>query len=71
MHDANGTLLKIGDRVLIPGIVTHLVEGAADFCNVSVQTSLGRRPDGEKNLFSSINTGQIVKCGGETSGIKL
>jgi hypothetical protein len=60
MHDANGTPLKVGDKVIIPGVVTQL-SPMEDYCNVSVETTLGRKPDGEKNTFGAINTAQIVK----------
>lgn len=65
MHDANGTKLEVGDRVMIPAVVTGLCEGTADYCNVTVQTALGRRPDGAKDSFSAINTGQLVKLSGK------
>jgi hypothetical protein len=60
MHDANGTPLKVGDRVMIPAVITHLSPGE-DFCNVSIETSIGRRPDGQKERMSAINTGVLVK----------
>lgn len=59
MHDANGTELKVGDKVMIPAVVTHL--GAEEgYCNVSLETTLGRRPDGLKETFSAVNTAQVV-----------
>jgi len=60
MHDVNGTPLKVGDKVMLPCVVTGISEGMADFCNVTVQTELGRRPDGQKVTFSAINTAQMV-----------
>ena len=60
MHDANGTPLQKGDRILIPGIITSL-NPVEDFCNVAVETVLGRRPDGLKEMFHAINTAQLVK----------
>ncbi|MGB7158549.1 MAG: hypothetical protein WBD40_10820 [Tepidisphaeraceae bacterium] len=63
MHDANGTELKVGDRVVIPGVVKSVSPGA-DYCNVQVETTLGRRPDGQKESFSAINTAQLVKVSG-------
>jgi hypothetical protein len=64
MHDANGTLLKVGDKVLIPATITNLSDSTEDYCNVSLETTLGRRPDGQKEHFSSINTAQVVKVSG-------
>ena len=66
MHDANGTRLMVGDKVMIPCEITALHETEGEgFCNVKVQTLLGRRPDGAKESFSSINTNQLVKLSGE------
>lgn len=60
MHDVNGTRLKIGDKVYIPCVITSIAEGNEDFCNVSLETLHGRRPDNKKEAFSSINTAQVV-----------
>jgi len=60
MHDRNGTPLKIGDFVMIPGVITQLSESTEDFCNVTVETETGRRPDGKKESLSAINTGVLV-----------
>ncbi len=60
MHDANGTPLRKGDRVLIPGIITEL-SVSDEYCNVNVETELGRRPDGVKETFHAINTAQLIK----------
>ncbi len=68
MHDANGTLLKVGDRVLIPAIIKRLDIGE-EFCNVSLETTLGRRPDKAKESISAINTGVLIKVAGE--GVSL
>jgi hypothetical protein len=64
MHDANGTQLNVGDKVLIPCVIKSLSVGTPDYCNVSVETTLGRRPDGNKESFSAINTAQLVKMSG-------
>lgn len=60
MHDANGTPLKKGDRVLIPAEIVDLSPGE-EFCNVSLETAYGRRPDGNKERISAINTGVLIK----------
>ena len=62
-EDASGTPLKVGDKVMIPAVVTDLCEGNPDYCNVGVETTLGRRPDGLKERISAINTAQPVKIG--------
>lgn len=59
MHDRNGTPLKKGDVVLIPAVITDLSPGA-DYCNVSLKTVHGRRPDEAKETISAINTGVLV-----------
>ena len=60
MHDANGTKLEKGDRVIVEAIITEL-STMEEFCNVSLETVLGRRPDGNKERICAINTGVIVK----------
>ena len=65
MHDANELALQVGDKVLIPCEVTSLCEGSEDYCNVSVKTTIGRRPDGAAESFSAINTGVLVKISGD------
>lgn len=60
MHDANGTELKKGDRVMIECEVTELYE-TEDFCNVSLRTVRPMRGDGgTPSDFSAVNTGQLV-----------
>jgi len=60
MHDRNGTPLRVGDIVMIPGRVTQLSESTPDYYNVSVESLHGRRPDGMKEHFRAINTGVLV-----------
>lgn len=59
MHDRNGTPLQKGDIVLIPAVITELQAGE-DFCNVSLLTVHGRRPDEIKEYIGAINTGVLV-----------
>jgi hypothetical protein len=70
MHDVNGHPLKKGDKVLIPAVVTTLY-GGEDYCNVSIETTLGRKPDGQKNSLSIINTAQLVKIADAEHNINL
>lgn len=60
MHDAKGRSLKVGDIVLIPArvIATH---GGVDYCNVSVETLRGRRPDKQTELVTG-NTGVMYRA---------
>ena len=68
MHDAKGHPLKVGDKVLIPCEITSLYDGSEIYCNVSVKTTLGRRPDHMQESISAINTGVLVKvAGGDVS----
>lgn len=59
MHDVNGTPLAKGDTVYIPAVIVSLQEGE-NYCNVSVESVFGRRPDGLKENISAINTGVMV-----------
>ena len=59
MHDANGTPLKKGDKVMIEAEIVEL-SPHEDYCNVSLETTRGRRPDGNKEHIA-INTGVLVK----------
>lgn len=60
MHDAKGRELKVGDRILIPARIKEL-HATEDYCNVSVESALGRRPDGQKEKVSAINTGVLLR----------
>lgn len=60
MHDRTGKELKKGDKVMILAVITEL-HGGDDYCNVSLETEYGRRPDGQKEHISAINTGVLDK----------
>lgn len=64
MHDAKGRPLKTGDRVLVPMVVKNTY-GSEDYCNVELQSVIGRRPDGAKETVSSINTGVVLRANPE------
>lgn len=59
MHDAKGRELKKGDVVLIPAVITELYP-TEDYCNVSAESVIGRRPDSAKEHFGAINTGVML-----------
>lgn len=59
MHDMNGTLVKVGDRVLLPCIVKEVSAGE-EFCNCSLISCVPRRPDGAYENINAINTGCLV-----------
>jgi hypothetical protein len=61
MHDARGRELKQGDRVLIPAVVKQCY-GGEDYCNVEIETAFGRRPDGDKEQWSAVNTGVMLRA---------
>lgn len=61
MHDALGRPLLVGSRVLIPAIVTA-ISPSEEYCNVTVLSVLGRRPDALKETISSINTGVMFRA---------
>jgi len=59
MHDAFGRELKVGDRVIVAATVTAL-HGGEDHCNVTLQSAIGRRPDGALETLYAINTGVLI-----------
>lgn len=61
MHDHYGRELKVGDFVLIPARIVDL-QPTPDFCNVTLETVFGRRPDGAKESVHAINTGVLVRA---------
>ena len=70
MHDANGTPLKKGDKVMIPCVIAELGPDE-DYCNVRLETTLGRKPDGQKETFYAVNTAQVVKISGADNPVGL
>jgi hypothetical protein len=61
MHDAKNRPLKVGDRVLIPAVVTELHQ-TEEYCNVGVRSAIGRRPDGKSETISALNTGVLLRA---------
>lgn len=70
MHDAKGRPLSVGDRVVIAAEIVSLSSGE-DFCNVTVRTVLGRRPDSQKETISAINTGVLLRANPEDSTLDM
>jgi hypothetical protein len=60
MHDRTGKPLAKGDKVTIAAVITGL-SATEDYCNVSLETEHGRRPDGQKEHISAINTAVLDK----------
>lgn len=65
MHDSKGRELKAGDRVILLATVKELYRDGEkhyeDYCNVSLTSELGRRPDGEKEVLGGFNTGILLR----------
>ena len=59
-HDAHGNLLTIGDVVSVLCTVTEIQDGE-EFCNVTLTSVRGRRPDGAKETIYAINTAVTVR----------
>jgi hypothetical protein len=57
MHDRNGTPLKVGDKVMLPGTITDL-QAYTDYCNATV-TLLPMRGSTSGQSWCG-NTGQTV-----------
>jgi hypothetical protein len=60
MHDRTGKPLKKGDKVTISAVITD-ISATEDYCNVSLETEYGRKPDGQKERISAINTAVLDK----------
>ena len=61
MHDRNGKALKVGDEVVIRGRITQVSATEENFCNCTVETIYGRRPDDQKEKIYAINTGVLLR----------
>ena len=59
-HDVNNNLLAEGDEVILRAKVKSIQAGE-DYCNVTIESVHGRRPDGLKESVSAINTGVLEK----------
>lgn len=62
MHDAKGRPLQVGDQVLVPARITS-VDAQADYCNVTIESAFGRRPDGLNEKITT-NTGILLRANG-------
>lgn len=62
MHDRKGRPLQVGDIVLVPARVAEISAQTDDFCNVTLESLYGRRPDGQKERICAINTGVTVRA---------
>lgn len=69
MHDRNGKPLEKGDIVVLIGTITEL-HATEDYCNVTVESVFGRRPDEQKERVSAINTGVLLRVIDTSSDVK-
>lgn len=58
-HDIHGTLLQVGDAVLVPAVVTQITM-TEEYCNVTVETREPMFPTTNKNTIV-LNAKQVVK----------
>lgn len=61
MHDNRGRELRVGDKVILHGTITQL-SATADYCNVSIRSEFGRKPDDAKENISAINTNVLLRA---------
>lgn len=59
-RDAQGNLLKAGDKVLIPATLLAIYPGQ-EYCNCDVEFDHAMRPRRAERRFSSVNTCELVK----------
>ena len=59
-HDAKNNWLKVGDKVVIPGVITAIHEGE-DYCNCTVELDHPMPPYTDKQSLSALNTRQVEK----------
>jgi hypothetical protein len=58
-HDRNGALLKVGDKVSVPCVVTSISEGT-EYCNLSLETEHPMYPGKDKTAVV-VNNGQVIR----------
>lgn len=58
-HDANGKLLKVGDKVVVPATIKEIYEGE-EYCNCEIELDHEMPPYKHKDTYT-LNTHQVVK----------
>lgn len=66
-HDVNGKVLAVGDEVILRAKVTTVCPGE-EYCNISIESVHGRKPDGLKETMSAINAAVLEKVESITNG---
>lgn len=61
MHDRNNKPLKVGDIVLVPCKIVE-TQATEDYCNCTLESVYGRRPDRMKEKIHAINTGILLRA---------
>lgn len=57
-HDANGNLLKVGDKVTVNAIVSN-ISAQEDYCNLTINIPAKNETEVETNV--TLNTKQVFK----------
>lgn len=60
-HDANGNVLKKGDKVNIPCTILD-VYTVEEYCNCNLEFDIPMPPKETKDTYSAINTRQVIKA---------
>jgi hypothetical protein len=58
MHDKNGKLLKVGDKVNIPCIIKS-VSTSEDYCNITVETTEKMLPENKYTSTYALNAKMV------------
>jgi len=61
MHDAKGRELKVGDRVVVPCVVTA-IHATVEFCNVSLESIATMPPAHTSKAGVTANTKQVLRA---------
>lgn len=54
MHDRNGKLVKVGDRVQLQGEITQTSDGTEEYCNVTVKITEKDQEHGPFNVQGTV-----------------
>lgn len=65
-HDVNNNLLEVGDEVIVRAKVTSIQTGE-EYCNVTIQSVNGRKPDGMQEMFC-LNAAVLEKVSSQSGG---
>lgn len=60
-HDANGTLLKVGDKVVLHGKVKSIDSEQETYCNITMETVHSMAPAPEAPPFTMALSARMVE----------